>query len=124
VFIVSLILISAVRLLREGGRIVLEASPAHVRPEDVARAIAGVPGVRGVHELHIWTLTSGLYALTGHVVVSGDTTVQETSGLVDAIEARLRDRFGIAHATLQVDSLHDEVIPPADLAQDPRRPAP
>jgi len=118
-FIVALILLSAGRLLREGARILLEASPAGLRPEEIAQAIAAIPGIRGVHDLHVWTLTSGLHALTGHVIVAGDTTVQEASRLVDTIQSRLREGFGIDHATLQVDSLEDEMIRPSDVA--PRR---
>lgn len=115
-FIVGLILVSAARLFREGGRIVLEASPAEAPPAEVAKAILGIPGVKDVHDLHIWTVTSGLFALTGHILVSGETTVQEASRIVDAVQADLRRRFGIAHATLQVDSLQDEMIRPADVA--------
>lgn len=119
-FIVVLIVLSAGRLLRDSVRIMLEASPADFETRDVADAIRTVPGVRGVHDLHVWTVTSGLYILTGHLSVAGDTTVQEASGIVDAVQGRLRERFGIAHATLQVDSLQEEIIPSADVAGPPR----
>ena len=118
-FIVVLILISAGRLLREGVRIVLEASPAGLRPEQVAQMILSVQGVRAVHDLHIWTVTSGLHWLTGHILVSGDMTVKDAGMLVDRIQARLREEFDIAHATLQVDSVQEEMIPPGDLAKGP-----
>lgn len=115
-FIVALILFAAGRLLRDGVRILLEASPAGLRPEAVAQMIASFPGVRGVHDLHIWTVTSGLHWLTGHIRVSGDMTVQASGELVDRIQARLREEFGIAHATLQVDSIQEELIPPSEVA--------
>jgi len=118
-FIVSLILLSAARLLRDAVRIVLEATPAELRPQEIAKAILAVPGVRGAHDLHVWTVTSGLYALTGHILASGDVTVHDASHLVERVQAMLRDRFGIAHATLQVDSLQHEMIPAADLARKP-----
>jgi cobalt-zinc-cadmium efflux system protein len=118
-FIVVLILVSAGRLLREGVGIVLEASPVGLRPEDVARMIVSVPGVRAVHDLHIWTVTSGLYWLTGHILVSGDMTVKEAGSLVDRIQVRLREEFSIAHATLQVDSVQEEMISPGDVAKGP-----
>lgn len=118
-FIVGLILISAGRLLREGVRIVLEASPAGLRPEHVAKMIVSVPGVRAVHDLHIWTVTSGLHWLTGHILVAGDMTVKDAGELVDRIQSRLRDEFGIAHATLQVDSVQEEMISPGDVAKPP-----
>ncbi len=118
-FIVFLILLSAARLLRDGIRIVLEATPAEMKPQEIAKAILAVPGVRGVHDLHVWTVTSGLYALTGHILAAGDATVHDASHLVERIQAMLRDRFGIAHATVQVDSLQHEMIPAADLARKP-----
>jgi len=116
-FIVVLIGTSTARLLRDSVRIILEGSPADLSPQAVADTILAVPGVRGVHDLHVWTVTSGLYALTGHLSVSGDSTVHQAARIVDLVQARLRDQFGIAHSTLQVDSLQDEIIAPADVAR-------
>lgn len=118
-FIVFLILFSAARLLRDAIRIVLEASPAELPPQEIAKAISAVPGVRGVHDLHVWTVTSGLYALTGHIIAEGDATVHDAAHLVESIQRLLRERFGIAHATLQVDSLQHEMIPPSELERGP-----
>lgn len=115
-FVVALIVVSGVRLLRDGVRILLEASPAGLTPEDVAKAIAAVPGVRGVHDLHIWTVTPEFRVLTGHILLTAETTVQGASEIVGSIEAILRARFGIAHSTLQVDSIQEEIIPPTDVA--------
>ena len=117
VFIVGLILFGAGRLVRDGIRILLEASPVEVRPHDVAAAIQEVPGVRGVHDLHIWTVTSGLHALTGHITVDGGATVADSAAIVDRVRARLRERFGIAHATLQVDSFQGELIPSSEVVR-------
>lgn len=117
VFIVALISFSAVRLLREGVHIVLEASPAGVPPHQVAQRIVSVPGVRAVHDLHIWTVTSGLHWLTGHILVAGDMTVKEAGELVDRIQDLLREDFGIAHATLQAESFQEEMISPGDVAK-------
>jgi len=118
-FIVFLILFSAARLLRDAVRIVLEATPVELRPEEIAKAILAVPGVRGAHDLHVWTVTSGMYALTGHILASGEATVHDASHLVERVQAMLRERFGIAHATLQVDSLQHEMIPAANLSRKP-----
>jgi len=115
--IVALIALSTTRLLRDSARIILEGAPADLRPHEVADAILAVPGVRGVHDMHVWAVTSGLYALTGHISVAGDASVQEAARIVDAVQARLRERFGIAHCTLQVDSLQDEIIAPGDVAR-------
>ena len=116
-FIVFLIVVSTARLLRDSVRIILEAAPADLRPQDVADAIRAVSGVRGVHDLHIWTVTSGLYALTGHISVAGDAPVQEAGRIVDDVQARLRERFGITHSTIQVDNLQDEIIATADVTR-------
>jgi cobalt-zinc-cadmium efflux system protein len=115
--IVALIAISTARLLRDSARIILEGSPADLRPEEIAEAIRAVPGVRGVHDLHVWTVTSGLYSLTGHISVAGDATVQQAARIVEMAEGRLRERFGIAHSTLQVHSLQDEIIAPGEVAR-------
>jgi len=119
VLIVGLILVNAARLLWDGVRILLEASPAHVRPREVADAIRTIPGVRGVHDMHIWTVTSGLYALTGHITVAGDASVSDASAIVAHVQSHLREQFGIAHATLQVDSLQEEIIPESEVARKP-----
>ena len=116
-FIIFLIIVSALRLLRDSVRIILEASPADLQPKDIALAILDVPAVRGVHDLHVWTMTSGLYVLTGHLSVGGDMSIQQAAKIVDAVRERLRDRFGITHATLQVDSLQEEMIPSADVTR-------
>ena len=117
VLIVALIAASTSRLLRDSVRIILEGSPADLRPREIAEAILSVPGVRGVHDLHVWTVTSDLVILIGHLSIAGDASVQEAARIVDAVEARLRERFGIAHSTLQVDSLQDEMIAPADVTR-------
>jgi cobalt-zinc-cadmium efflux system protein len=118
-FVVILIAASGARLLWDSVRIILEASPAELAPQDVAEAIAAIPGVRGVHDLHIWTVTSGFLVLAGHVLMSGESTVQDASAVVDRVQAMLRERFGIAHATLQVDSLQDEIIASSDVEKRP-----
>lgn len=116
-FIVVLIILSAIRLLRDSVRIILEASPVDFQPKEVAQSIMGIPGVVGVHDLHVWTMTSGLYVLTGHLSVPGEMSIQQAAQVVDAVQKRLRERFGITHATLQLDSLQEEMIPPAELTR-------
>jgi len=70
--------------------------------ETIAKTIRGVDGVRGVHDLHVWTITSGLYALSGHITVDTDS-IGQGSTIVEKIEAKLRESFGIEHVTLQVE---------------------
>jgi cobalt-zinc-cadmium efflux system protein len=102
--VVSLVIAAgAVRLVREAVDVLLEAAPAGVAIDDVRRAIADVPGVVEVHDLHVWSITTGLPALSGHVRVDGHAAGRpdETLG---RIAAALKERFGILHTTLQLES--------------------
>jgi cobalt-zinc-cadmium efflux system protein len=93
-----LILWSSWRLLRESVEVLLEATPAHIDAREVQTAMTEVPGVVGVHDLHIWTVTSGLVAMSGHVEVTPDSRWHST---LDELSGLLRRQFGIAHVTLQ-----------------------
>jgi cobalt-zinc-cadmium efflux system protein len=93
-----LVLWSAWSLLRESAEVLLEATPSEIDPIDVRRAMTTVPGVSGVHDLHIWTVTSGLIALSAHVECD---RAHDWNDLLVDLAALLRDRFGIAHVTLQ-----------------------
>jgi cobalt-zinc-cadmium efflux system protein len=95
-----LMLRSSWTLLRESGRIFLEASPAGIDPEAVARAIAGEPDVVEVHDLHVWTVTSGFPALAAHVLVSPDADCHAARRRLQHV---LEERFHLHHVTLQVD---------------------
>jgi len=103
--------------VRSGNDFILEGSPADLRPREIAEAILSVPGVRGVHDLHVWTVTSDLVILIGHLSVAGSKTVQEAAQVVDSVQRILRERFRITHSTLQVDSLQDEIIAPGDVTR-------
>jgi len=91
---------SSVMLLRESGRIFMEGSPTGIDPDEVARALAGDPDVAGVHDLHVWTVTSGFPALAAHVLVSPDS---DCHGARRRLQRLLEDRFDLHHVTLQVD---------------------
>jgi len=93
-----LILRSAWQLLWDSVGILLEATPAHIDPAAVRQTMQQVEGVEGVHDLHIWTVTSGLIALSGHVEVDGRRDWHE---ILVELATLLRERFGIAHVTLQ-----------------------
>ena len=93
-----LILRSAWRLLWDSVDVLLEATPAHIDPAAVRQAMQQVRGVEGVHDLHIWTVTSGLVALSGHVEVNEGRDWHE---MLVELATLLRKRFGIAHVTLQ-----------------------
>jgi len=99
-FIASLILIGSWRLVRESVDVLLEATPPHIDLKDVAAAIAGVPGVAGVHDLHVWTVTSGVVAMSGHAVVSEP---EQNQGVLEAVQQRMA-HLGIQHVTVQIET--------------------
>jgi cobalt-zinc-cadmium efflux system protein len=98
--IAGLLLHAAVGLLKESGRVFMEAAPAGVDPDRIGRALAGYPGVVEVHDLHVWEVTSGFPALSAHVVVRAGDDCHE---LRRALQRMVKDQFGIDHTTLQVD---------------------
>jgi cobalt-zinc-cadmium efflux system protein len=99
----GVILWGAVRLMREACDILLEATPSGVALLDLSRAIRSVEGVVDLHDLHVWSITSGMPALSGHVVVE-DTFLAESDHLLNRIKRVLEERFGICHTTLQLES--------------------
>ena len=105
-----LVLISSFGLVRESVDILMQATPRHLDLPQLQAAIEAIPGVDRVHDLHVWTLTSGLFTLTAHVVVNGSTDHHD---LLDAIEENLRQRFGIDHTTIQLEPYdRQETEPP------------
>lgn len=95
-----LILASSLRLLREVLRALLEGVPAHLSLEQVGQALAGVPGVRSVHDLHVWTLSSNRIALSAHLVIESLEHWPEV--LAEARHVLLHQ--GIGHVTLQPEA--------------------
>ncbi len=102
--IAALILVGAVRLILEITDILMESVPGHIDVAEVAGGMAACcPGVVAVHDLHIWTISSGLYALSAHVVVA-DGHLGRNDEILTAVKVTLRDRFQIRHATIQIES--------------------
>jgi cobalt-zinc-cadmium efflux system protein len=101
--IAVIIAVGSIRLVREAVDVLLEATPEGIDPEEVSRAIARVPGVIEVHDLHIWSITTGLPALSGHVRLDG---LPPGAGdeMLNRIKETVRDRFGIVHTTIQIES--------------------
>jgi cobalt-zinc-cadmium efflux system protein len=103
--IAVLILASSVRLVREPFDVLMEAAPAGVDADAVARAMGSVAGVRGVHELHVWSVTPGFDALAAHVVVARG---EDRDRVRRELEFVLRDRYSIEHTTLQMEDAGDD----------------
>ena len=91
------------QLLRDAGRVLLEAAPVGMDPRQIGQSLADHTCVTNVHDLHIWEITSGFPALSAHVLVRpGD----DCHKVREELEELLEERFGIGHTTLQVD--HDQ----------------
>jgi cobalt-zinc-cadmium efflux system protein len=105
-FIAGLIAVSAVVLLRDVGRVLLEGAPAGLHVEEVERALADAPRVEAVHHVHVWSLGSETPALSAHVVLAGEPSLHEAQARGDELKTMLADRFGIGHATLELEC-HD-----------------
>jgi len=99
-FVAAIMIRAAVALLRDSGRILLEAAPEGISVDDVGQAIADHSRVDSVHDLHVWTITSGFPALSAHVLVPPN---EDCHGVRRELERLLEERFGIDHTTLQVD---------------------
>jgi len=105
---------SAIRLCREAVDVLLEGAPGHIPVGDVSSAIAQVSGVAAVHDLHVWTITSGLVALSCHIVVTCEgPQCRSHDEILTEAKAVLRERFAIEHTTIQFESdqyRHEEVV--------------
>jgi cobalt-zinc-cadmium efflux system protein len=99
VLIALLVAYSAWSLLRESVAVLMEGSPAHIDVSEVREALCGHPQVCDVHDLHIWTITSGLESLSAHVVVDADAPAD----VLPELQRMLGERFGIEHVTIQLE---------------------
>jgi cobalt-zinc-cadmium efflux system protein len=93
----------AVRLLIQAADVLLESTPAGLDLDELLATMADVDGVDAVHDLHVWSLSSEVRALSAHVVLSGHPTLEEAQVVGDRLRARIGPRFGIAHATLELE---------------------
>jgi cobalt-zinc-cadmium efflux system protein len=98
--IAAILLHASVGLLRQSGRVFMEAAPEGMDPDEIGRVFASQPGVVEVHDLHVWEVTSGFPALSAHVVVHIDDDCHAVRRKLQQIAS---ERFGITHTTLQVD---------------------
>jgi cobalt-zinc-cadmium efflux system protein len=101
--IALLILWGALRLVLEITDILMEAVPRHLEAAAVCRLMEEATGVLAVHDLHIWTISSGSYALSAHLVVEAGA-MGENDRILDEVKSRLRRTCGIDHTTLQIES--------------------
>jgi cobalt-zinc-cadmium efflux system protein len=102
VLIGIVILWGAVRIVRESSDILLESVPQHTEMEKVTTAVKSIPGVKDLHDVHIWTITSGIYALSAHVSID-DQMVSQSCDVLTKINTVLAESFSITHTTLQLE---------------------
>ena len=102
--VAAVMLRSGYGLLRDSGRVLLEAAPRDLDPEEIGHALAAQSHVVEVHDLHVWEVTSGFPAISAHVTVrAGCDTQAHRRELAEL----LRERFHISHSTLQVETRHE-----------------
>jgi cobalt-zinc-cadmium efflux system protein len=99
-FVAALMTRSGLALVRDSGRVFLEAAPKGLDPGVIGQALVGQPHVVEVHDLHVWEVTSGFPALSAHVLVEA---ASDCHAARRGMEAMLHQRFGLDHTTLQVD---------------------
>ena len=112
VFVAVLVLISGWRVTREAVHVLMEGTPKNVDLDQVADAIKAVPGVSSIHDLHVWSITSGRNAMSGHVVIKESMSLQESQSILREIEQTLA-KLKIGHVTVQLetqDHPHEDTI--------------
>ncbi|MGI0001662.1 MAG: cation diffusion facilitator family transporter, partial [Nitrososphaeraceae archaeon] len=93
---------SGFKIAKASAHILLEGAPSHVDIEEIRASILKIEKVLEVHDLHVWTIASGMNALSGHIVVP-DQILSEADNAVQAINRMLLEKYGITHTTLQVE---------------------
>jgi cobalt-zinc-cadmium efflux system protein len=104
VLIAALVAVSALRLIRETVDILMESTPRNLSLPDLLQDMLRVPGIRNVHDLHVWSITSGVLALSCHAVID-DLPPSGSAPILDAVTAMLCRKYGISHTTIQFESV-------------------
>ncbi|HEY7932592.1 MAG TPA: cation diffusion facilitator family transporter [Solirubrobacteraceae bacterium] len=115
IVVAALMLRSSYGLLRDSGRVFLEAAPRGLDPQKIGQALVARPGVLEIHDLHVWELSAGFPALSAHVLVGRETDCHAARR---DLEALLRERFGLDHTTLQVDHERQSALIELGLVED------
>jgi cobalt-zinc-cadmium efflux system protein len=91
------------RLLKKAVNVLLEGTPTHIDLAEVEKTMLLVDGVENVHDLHVWTITSGIEALSAHIVLADGSESETSSRVLETITAKLKAKFGIDHTTIQLE---------------------
>jgi len=103
VLIAVIVAIGAWRVIKETYIVLMEGTPRDIDFDEVVKSIQDIPGVKNIHDLHIWSLTSNRNAMSGHVVVDGDFSVREAQQILREIESVVAEKYRIGHSTLQIE---------------------
>jgi cobalt-zinc-cadmium efflux system protein len=98
----AIIVVAAWDIFRDGLRVLLEAAPSHIETAELKASIESLPGVQGVHDVHLWSITPELSAMSTHVLVEGKA-VGRLDAVRQSIEAVLMQKYGITHTTIQME---------------------
>jgi len=112
VIVAVLILISGWRVTKDAIHVLMEGTPKNIELDEIIQTIINIDGVNDIHDLHVWTITSGKNALSCHAVVDGDKSIDECQTILRTIEEKLRNK-GIEHITIQLESNdhpHDDLL--------------
>jgi cobalt-zinc-cadmium efflux system protein len=102
-FVALLILLSSGRLLKESVKILMEGAPSHIDMQALEATIRSVPGINDVHDLHVWTVTSGFDAVSVHIGVTHCDTMADGQQLLTQLRDLIKERHGIDHTTIQLE---------------------
>ncbi len=94
----------AVQIVKESVNVLLEGVPRHIVAGDVITAIRNIPGVNDIHDIHIWTITSNVHAISAHLLID-DQMVSQSASIVTSVKELLLKQFGINHTTFQLESV-------------------
>jgi cobalt-zinc-cadmium efflux system protein len=97
-----IILIGAVQLVRESTNILLESVPKSINIDDVISTINKIKGVKEIHDFHLWTITSGIFALSSHVMLD-EQQINNAHEIIDLINGELKAKYSITHTTIQIE---------------------
>ncbi|MFC4559586.1 cation diffusion facilitator family transporter [Virgibacillus kekensis] len=103
VIVALLVMISGWRVTIDAIHVLMEGTPKNVDLDDIVRTMERVDGVQGIHDLHVWSITSGINALSCHAVVDGDLPVNKCQLLLQTIEQKLEEK-GVGHVTIQLET--------------------
>ncbi|MHA2362672.1 MAG: cation diffusion facilitator family transporter [Candidatus Hodarchaeales archaeon] len=102
--IAILLILGGIRLLRESLHILMEGAPDHLDLKEIEQKVLEIPGVISIHDIHIWTLTSGTHNLSCHVEIDCNE-IESCRPSLQMIQAKLKEEFGIEHSTIQIERM-------------------